>query len=84
MRRLESPPLFAICDPSHYEDGQALDIVFLRKRCGKSLGICDDELDAPQAFVIDISAGLRRATACTCDYSAVPLTYAMMRQRTTA
>ena len=70
----------ASADPSLRSDTAPMDIIFIDGFRGNTvIGICDDELHAPQPVRIDLSAGLPRSLACSTDRIGDTIDYGAVR-----
>ena len=67
--------------PSPQSDApRSMDIIFINGFRGNTvIGICDDELHAPQPVRIDLSAGLPRSLACSTDRIGDTIDYGAVR-----
>lgn len=67
--------------PSPWRDAPpSMDIIFIDGFRGNTvIGICDDELHAPQPVRIDLSAGLPRSLACSTDRIGDTIDYGEVR-----
>ncbi|WP_332673995.1 dihydroneopterin aldolase [Aromatoleum sp.] len=76
MQRLPACPA-----PSTATDAQpAMDIIFIDGFRGSTIiGICEDELHAPQPVRIDLAAGLQRSAACSTDRIGDTIDYGEVR-----
>lgn len=76
LQRLPASPT-----PSTQADGlSAMDIIFIDGFRGSTIiGICEDELHAPQPVRIDLAAGLPRSRACSTDHIGDTIDYGEVR-----
>jgi len=76
LQRLSASPT-----PSLWSDAPpSMDIIFIEGFRGNTvIGICDDELHAPQPVRIDLSAGLPRSLACSTDRISDTIDYGAVR-----